>query len=251
VAWRRVREGVRSRFAGTDRATAPETTRVGTTLDELIAPEIADDAFAEIIEELGATPGVREILEIGSSTGEGSTAAWVRGALQNPERPRLHCLEVSAERYAALVERWREHEFVHCYHLSSVPLEHFPAPAEVERFHREVPSPLNEYDLGTVLGWLQQDVDYLSEHDLSSAGIAKVKAQHGIEIFDAVLIDGSEFTGHAELDEVYGARFVLLDDTQTFKNWENARRLHADPAYRLLRADAATRNGFAVFEREG
>lgn len=239
MAWNRVVQRLRSRAA------AP----AGATLDELIAPEIADDAFAEIIEEIGATPGVREILEIGSSTGEGSTAAWVRGALRNPERPRLHCLEISAERYAALVERWHEYEFVRCYHLSSVPLERFPAPAEVERFHREVDSRLNEYDLETVLGWLQQDVDYLREHDLSSAGIAEVKARNGIETFDAVLIDGSEFTGRAELDEVYGARFLLLDDTEAYKNWDNERRLQADPAYRLVRADRETRNGFAVFER--
>jgi hypothetical protein len=248
VPRRGVPESVRSRLGRGEREPAPES-RVGTTLDELIAPQIAGDAFAAIIEEIGATPGVREILEIGSSTGEGSTAAWVGGALRNPERPRLHCLEVSAERYAALVERWKEHEFVHCYHLSSVPLERFPPPAEVERFHRDVPSPLNEYGLETVLGWLQQDVDYLRDHGLSSAGIAHVKALNGIDGFDAVLIDGSEFTGRAELDEVYGARFLLLDDTETFKNWENARRLREDPAYRLRRADQTMRNGFAVFER--
>jgi hypothetical protein len=219
-------------------------------LDELIPPEIAGDAFATVIEEIGATAGVREILEIGSSTGEGSTAAWVRGALRNPEeRPRLHCLEVSAERYAALVERWREYEFVHCYHLSSVPLERFPSPAEVERFFRDMPERLNQYDLETVLGWLQQDIDYVRDHELSSAGIAQVKAQHDIAVFDAVLIDGSEFSGRAELDEVYGARFLLLDDTETFKNFENSRRLEADAAYRLVRADPTTRNGFAVYER--
>jgi hypothetical protein len=248
VAWRRVRAGVPPPPAGAPDEPASET-RVGTTLDELIGPEIAGDAFAEIIEEIGATAGVHEILEIGSSTGEGSTAAWIRGALRNPVRPRLHCLEVSAERYAALVRRWREHEFVHCYHLSSLPLERFPSPAEVARFHRQVRSPLNEYELETVLGWLQQDTNYLREHDLSSAGIAEVKAKHGIEVFDAVLIDGSEFTGRAELDEVYGARFLLLDDTETFKNRDNARRLRGDPAYRLKLADPATRNGFAVFER--
>ena len=67
--------------------------------------------------------------------------------------------------------------------------------------------------------------------------------------FDAVLIDGSEFAGYAELDEVYGARFLLLDDTETFKNWENSRRLQADPEYRLIHADSETRNGSAVFER--
>lgn len=248
MAWKRVGEIIRSRFGDTRHQPTSEA-RLGTTLDELIPPEIADDAFAAIIEEIGATAGVREILEIGSSTGEGSTAAWVRGALHNPERPRLHCLEVSAERYAALAERWGKYEFVHCYHLSSVPPECFPSPTDVERFFRDTPHRRHLYDLETVLGWLQQDIDYLREHELSSAGIAQVKGQHGIGLFDAVLIDGSEFSGRAELDEVYGARFLLLDDTETFKNFDNSRRLEADPAYRLVQADPATRNGFAVYER--
>jgi hypothetical protein len=248
VVLKRTAASLRVRLADSRRK-ATSAARVGTALDELIPPEIAGDAFAAIIEEIGATVGVREILEIGSSTGEGSTAAWVRGALRNPERPRLHCLEVSSERYDALVERWREYEFVHCYHLSSVPLERFPSPADVERFFRDMPDRLSPYDLETVLGWLQQDVDYLRAHELSSAGIARVKAQHGIGVFDAVLIDGSEFSGRAELDEVYGARFLLLDDTETFKNFDNARRLEADPDYRLVRADPTTRNGFAVYER--
>lgn len=248
MAGRRLRESLRARLAARHRG---PVARAGTTLDQLIPPEIADDAFAAAIEEIGATPGVREILEIGSSTGEGSTAAWVRGILRNPDHPHLHCLEVSDERYAALVERWRAYEFVHCYQLSSVPLERFPSPADVERFFGDKPERLSQYDLETVLGWLQQDVDYLREHELSSAGIAQVKARHGIETFDAVLIDGSEFTGRAELDEVYGARFLLLDDTETFKNFDNSRRLEADPAYRLVGADPTTRNGFAVYERVG
>ena len=64
-----------------------------------------------------------------------------------------------------------------------------------------------------------------------------------------MLIDGSEFTGRAELDEVYGARYVVLDDTQTFKNLDNYERLRADPAYRLIDEAPALRNGFAAFER--
>lgn len=221
----------------------------GSGLDRLIPPEIGSDEFARVIEDVAATPGVREILEIGSSAGEGSTAAWVRGAVRNPALPRLHCIEVSIERHAALVRRWSDHHFVHCYNLSSIPLERFPSSADVERFYREVPSRLRAFELDTVLGWLHQDVDYLREHALSSPGIALIKEQHGLDGFDAVLIDGSEFTGSAELDEVYGARFLLLDDTMTFKNWENARRLEADPCYRPIRADSSRRNGFAVFER--
>ena len=119
-------------------------------LEALIPPEIIDDAFACMIEEIASNPDVREILEIGSSTGEGSTAAWVRGALQNPHRPRLHCIEVSTERYAALVEMWGDEDFVHCHHVSSVPVERLASAAAVERFYRNVPSRLREFELTTV-----------------------------------------------------------------------------------------------------
>ncbi len=220
-----------------------------TKLDDLISAEITDDAFAQLIEEVASTAGVHEILEIGSSAGDGSTAAWVRGALRNPVLPRLHCIEVSVERHAALAKRWSDQSFVHCHNVSSVPLERFPSASDVEQFHRDVPSRLRDFDLETVLGWLQQDVDYLRDHALSSAGIAQIRERHGIDTFDAVLIDGSEFTGGAELDEVYGARFLLLDDTETFKNWANTRRLESDRNYRLVGADPSVRNGFAVFER--
>jgi hypothetical protein len=220
-----------------------------TKLDDLIPAEITDDAFARLIEDVASTDGVHEILEIGSSTGEGSTAAWVRGALRNPVQPRMHCIEVSIERHAALVKRWSDHSFVHCYNVSSVPVERFPSASEVEDFYRYVPSRLRDFELATVLGWLQQDIDYLRDHALSSRGIAQIRERHGIDTFDAVLIDGSEFTGSAELDEVYGARFLLLDDTETFKNWANRRRLESDRNYRLVRADPSVRNGFAVFAR--
>jgi hypothetical protein len=41
----------------------------------------------------------------------------------------------------------------------------------------------------------------------------------------------------------------VLDDTRSYKNWENARRLSGDPAYRLVTKSRWLRNGFAVFER--
>jgi len=220
-------------------------------LERLIAPEIKGDLLYQSILEVASAPGVQEILEIGSSSGAGSTEAWVAGALRNPGSPRLHCIEVSSTRYAALVERWKERAFVHCYHVSSVPLESFPSAAEVEAFYRGIRSKLRRTPLETVLGWLHHDAEYVRAQGLSRHGIREIRERHGIDSFDAVLIDGSEFTGRAELDEVYGARFLLLDDIQTYKNFENARRLEEDPRYRLVRASRRTRNGFAVFERVG
>lgn len=219
-------------------------------LDRLIEPEIHGDRFYRTIARIARTEGLAHILEIGSSSGEGSTRAFVEGALENPSRPTLHCLEVSRVRFEALRRRYAEHAFVRCYNLSSVPLEAFPGEDEIRKFYRTVRSRLRRTPLPEVLRWLRQDIEYLERHGLSGWGIRRIRERHGIERFGAVLIDGSEFTGPVELEEVYGARFLLLDDIRTYKNHGNYQRLKGDPCYRLVRSSRWLRNGFAVFERE-
>lgn len=223
--------------------------RGGVGLDDVIPGEIKGDEFYRAIVEVASTPGLRHILEIGASGGAGSTEAFVSGILKNPDRPSLHCIEVSGPRYDALVKRHASADFVHCYRVSSVPVTSFPSPAEVEEFHRTVDSKLSRFPLDQVLGWLEQDVTYIQSQEIPTNGIELIRESNGIDTFDAVLIDGSEFTGPAELQEVHGARFLLLDDICTYKNWANLRALKADPAYRLVEASEKPRNGYAVFER--
>jgi len=220
-------------------------------LDRLMPPQITNDGFYRAIVEVAASPGVRTILEIGASSGGGSTEALVSGALRNPDGPPvIHSIEVSKARVAAFRERWMAYEFVKGYNTSSVPTVCFPTKDEITRFYRDARSKLRNVRLEKVLGWLQQDLDYLAEHpDLDDHGIRRIKDAAGIGVFDAVLIDGSEFTGRVEMEEVYGARFLMLDDTRSYKNWDNLRRLERDPAYRRVRKSRWTRNGWAVFER--
>jgi hypothetical protein len=220
----------------------------GTSLDQVIPPEIRNDGLYDAIKRVAATPGVQHMLEIGASAGAGSTEAFVVGALLNPTHPTLHCLEMSEVRYEALTRRHASRPFVRCYHASSVPLDRLASAADVAEFYRSVQSPLNEYPIKTVLGWLKQDVRYIVEHGLDWSGIANVKKTNDLSHFDAVLIDGSEFTGSAELDEVYGASHILLDDILTFKNHANYARLSADPAYERTEVSKGLRNGYAVFE---
>lgn len=220
----------------------------GTSLDQVIPPEIRDDGLYQAIVRVAATPGVQHMLEIGSSAGAGSTEAFIEGALANPTLPTLHCIEVSRARYEALARRHASRPFVRCYHASSVPLDRVASAADVAEFYRTRRSPLNEYPLTTVLGWLEQDVRYIVEHGLDWSGIGHVKKTNDLSHFDAVLIDGSEFTGLAELDEVYGASHILLDDILTFKNHANYARLSADPAYERKEVSKGLRNGYAVFE---
>jgi hypothetical protein len=231
-----------------DRAIARARRRIG-GLDYVIPPEIKGDDFYRAIVRVASEPGLGHILEIGASGGAGSTEAFVTGILANADPPVLHCIEVSAPRYDALVKRYADRDFVRCYRVSSVPSESFPSPAEVEEFHRAGESKFSAFPLKQVLGWLEQDIAYVRSHGIDTAGIQDIRHLNGIDVFGAVLIDGSEFTGVAELAEVYGARFILLDDICTYKNHTNFRALSNDPAYRLAESSERPRHGYAVFER--
>ena len=211
--------------------------------------EIADDELADRLTRLARDGGVRTILEIGSSSGAGSTAAFVRGAEANPSLPTIFCIEAVAERFAELRARYAGRAFVRPYNVSSVPPEGFAGEDEVRGFYRLLPSKLNTFPLERVLGWRVADLEYVSRAGIPLDGIELVKRDSGVERFDVVLIDGSEFTGRAELDAVYGATHIVLDDINSFKNHYNCQRLLADPAYALVGGNPRLRFGYAVFER--
>jgi hypothetical protein len=209
--------------------------------------EIAGDELAAHIEAVAADPSVHVILEIGSASGDGSTRAFVAAALRREDRPHLFCLEARSERCAELPRRYAEHSFVHPVNASSVPAESYTSADEVREFMAAVDSPLDEFTLERVLSWRSDELDYLVAGGVPVDGIERIRAARGVDAFDAVLVDGSEFTGRAELELVYGARWLLLDDTRTLKNHANCLRLIADPAYELVAANPLLRNGFAVF----
>ncbi|BDG70903.1 glycosyltransferase family 4 protein [Roseomonas fluvialis] len=219
-------------------------------LDRIIAPEIKDDAFYRLIRDLAASESLRHVLEIGSSAGGGSTEAFVAGLAQNPGQPRLFCIEVSKPRFEVLRQTYADRSLVQCYNMSSVAVEEFPTPAEVERFYREETSGLSKFPLPEVLRWLEQDIAYVRDAGVDAGAIERIKAEHGIEHFDMVLIDGSEFTGEVELAKVIGARLILLDDTNTFKCFAARRTLLAHPDYEVIADDQALRNGFSAFRRK-
>ncbi|WP_198375816.1 glycosyltransferase family 4 protein [Neoroseomonas rubea] len=218
-------------------------------LDQIIPPEIKDDAFYRLISDLAATEDLRHVLEIGSSAGGGSTEAFVKGLARNPGAPKLFCIEVSKPRFEMLRATYADRPFVQCYNMSSVAPEEFPAPEVVEAFHRHEGTKLSQFPLEEVLRWLRQDIDYVRDAGVPAGAIEHIKAEHGIGTFDMVLIDGSEFTGDVELEKVYGARLILLDDTSTFKCHRARQRLLADPDYELIADDQELRNGYSAFRR--
>ena len=64
------------------------------SITDIIKPEIKDDELYHYIARVGSTMHLRHILEIGSSSGGGSTEAWVKGIKANPDKPILHLLYI-------------------------------------------------------------------------------------------------------------------------------------------------------------
>jgi O-antigen/teichoic acid export membrane protein len=217
-------------------------------LDAIIAPEIKDDDFFRTIEQLSAAADIQTVVEIGSSSGNGSTEALVQGLQRNPNGPTLFCIEISRARFARLRARYAGQPFVKGYNVSSVPVEAFVSPEEVAAAYSRLSALRNQASLREVLKWLEWNKGYLRRSGVRPDGLRFIKRQHDITTFDMVLIDGSEFTGRAELDETYGAKLILLDDIRTLKNEFNYERLRADPRYTLVKENLDLRNGYAVFQ---
>lgn len=215
---------------------------------DIIGPEIKDDMFYNIIVNIVHDNDVRTILEIGASAGDGSTEAFMKG--KAGKDCKLFSIEVCTERFNVLQARYSDDPNFFPYNVSSVGLDKFPPPSEVVHFMRSTPlSTLAQWPVDTVLGWLQKDIDYVVANRITENGIQLIKTIHNIKTFDCVLIDGSEFTGRPELDEVYGARIIMLDDIRAYKNWVNHNRLLGDPAYVLILQNNMLRNGFSIFQR--
>lgn len=219
-------------------------------LDRIIPPEIKNDPFYHAIFRLSSTEKIVTILEIGSSSGQGSTEAFVRGIKLNPFKPHLFCMELSKPRFQALKQLYSNCDQVHCYNVSSVPLDMFPDELSVTNFMNTIATNLNQYGLKSVLGWLRQDIEYVEKSGLPANGIEIIKNENNIDHFDMVLIDGSEFTGFSEFKLIYGARFILLDDINAFKNYHSYQFLLSDENYQLLEHNLTLRNGYAIFKKK-
>lgn len=225
----------------------------------IIPPEVSDGRFFELIQEISAYSDVRYILEIGSSSGEGSTRALFESLARFPnEEKEIHCMEISFERYKKLQDYLASDSRFYPHRLSSVTTREFPAFQVVKNFYETVHSKLNQYQLDTIKAWYKKDIKFLEENPElipvrddgeKISGISWIKEKHMIRAFDFVIIDGGEFTGSAEFVYCADAKHVALDDTNSFKTWNVRRQLVLNPNYKLIEENLDERNGWAVFSR--
>src|ERR687886_1266378 len=114
-------------------------------LNRLIPPEIKNDELYLAIHKIAREEDIKTVLEIGSSSGQGSTEAFVTGLRENPYQPTLFCMEISKPRFTELQNTYRNDSFVKCYNVSSVSIEQFSDEEEVIKFYRNNQTNLNYY----------------------------------------------------------------------------------------------------------
>jgi hypothetical protein len=245
-----VRKPIRSTiyFLGLKRYETTETYK------EIIPPEINRGEFYKLIEKISSQSDVITILEIGSSSGEGSTKAIFDSLAPFPyAKKQIHCMEISRERHEKLSSYLQNDPRFYAHRMSSVLISDFPRFEDVKQFHSFYKTNLSKIHVDTVESWYRKDIKYLVDNpdlfpDDSISGINWIKQKFKIDFFDFVIIDGGEFTGFAEYEYIRGARYIALDDTNTYKNGDVRKMLLEDQAYKLVDESLTERNGWAVFE---
>lgn len=207
---------------------------------------LPDNPLYMILYQLARHAPIQTILEVGSADGSGSTAI-LQSALQADSQ--LFCLEAEPDKYAALHQRYAADDRVITLPYVAVFPPRFPAWPDIVDHWQQGQSFLRHYPLGQIEGW------YLGEKALASrasevSGIAWIQKEYGIDTFDMVLLDGAEFLGEQDYQAVKGARWIVLDDIQSYKNKAVMAELLADPDYFLLYHFDRWGHGCAAFRKK-
>jgi hypothetical protein len=195
-----------------------------------------NDSFGKALAKY--SDGLDVGLEIGGGTGDGSTQCIRTKRLfsieNHPDRIGRHSMNLSARGgvsvngTATLPKLWMNQ-------------------LDVAEFYGTNKTTLNQYPLDQVLGWYHECVEFAQPY--STNAIEDIHFEHKVD-FNFVLIDGSPFSGEAELRCVRPflaeKAIIALDDVNDIKNLANYNKLKGFG--KLLWEDWSVRNGAAIFE---
>lgn len=225
------------------------------TLDNLIPPEIINDELYNQIAHIVHEYNLKTIIEIGSSSGLGSTQAIVSGikAAGLEEKAQIFCIEASKIRCAELTKNHKENSFVIPYNYCSTGLGDYLSEEQIKYFYNNIRTNLNNYPLEEVLRWRREEIEYIKANRIPFYGIEAIKNHNDIKSFDLAILDGSAFTGNADCVKlIYLAEWIVLDDVSGIKNYFADNILDGDNhSYELVVRNLNLRNGYSIFKRKG
>jgi len=177
-------------------------------------------------------------LEIGGGTGDGSTQCIYTEKLFsieiNPDRIGRHRMNLEAKGGVSI-------------YGSAVTRDLWMDKLDILGFYTNKKTNLNQYSLDVVNGWYSECFDMAKEFKTNA--IEDIHFDHNVD-FNFVLIDGSPFSGKAELrclrPFLADKAIIALDDINDIKNFDNYHKLKGH--VELLWEDWNVRNGAAIFQ---
>ncbi|MDD2898660.1 MAG: hypothetical protein PHI31_08080 [Desulfuromonadaceae bacterium] len=190
---------------------------------------------------------LNSILVVGAGTGEGAVQAVV-SAYKNINPDVLFCVEKDKDAFKMLKQNYSHAATL--YNSSSVATDGYLSEKELTAFYRYIPSVMNRYSLESFIAALNAEVHLLETTNRSGDCIKNIKRSRNLDHFDFVILDGSLFSGEADLEAVYGANIILLTGINSVKDYANHKRLSDDDDYSLLFSSITPRSGYSMFMRK-
>lgn len=218
---------------------------------KLIEPEVNNE-FAAIIQRVFKESKISTVIEVGASSGRGSTQVIIDCMQEYSEKAnlRVHLIEISPIRAGILTETYRNLVYVTVHNKSTVtPAEHM-SPLDLLNFNRDFVTKMRSKLIVRPLRWLRQDIKFLKENPFlwNPTAFGCISDELDPNEVDFALIDGG-FCGLQDTKKVFGAKYIALDDINDAKNFLSFRLLKDSSAYELVESNYKYRNGYAVFRK--
>lgn len=212
-----------------------------------IAQVLEGDPLADTLCGLIQDYRPRTILDIGASDGTGSTQIMHEESAEIGSE--IYCIELDPDRFAALKRFASERDRITEYYCASVKTGLIERDMIIQA-SKQFPNwdAWRSVGLQYMLDWYDRTMIVLSMVEITD-GINYIKNRHGITDFDMVLMDGSPFSGMAELQLVLGSDVIVMDDVNDIKCHEPYHYMMDREDYQLHSQNLQFRNGFAVFKK--
>jgi hypothetical protein len=208
------------------------------------APEIKlDTSFGKDIIKYLNYFNIKSAIEIGSGSGNGSTQCFLQyfDSLHDKDKE-LHCFEPVESWFKDLQKNIEGRNYCKLYNCSAISYSDLLVKDFDSDFYNSSYNQLKDsYDKNILKSWYDLELPYFKESE--NTILSTIKA-------DAVLIDGSEFSGYSEFKQLHPSiSLIFLDDCLTaFKTNQVYIELSNNPEWKLIRVNLE-RNGYAIFRK--